>query len=381
MNKRGEKNKMLSFANLSNKIIDIHSYFYTHASKAVNISLTLRNWLIGYYIVEYEQNGNDRAEYGTALLLKLEEKLKPSGIKGLSERRFRDYRRFYKLYPQIRRSLTAVFNSTAIRQLPTAELLPLDIEQIANHEIQERDAIFVQGDKILTKLSYSHLEQLIRIEDQLKRTFYEIECINGTWSVSELKRQIATIYFERSGLSKDKEKLSRLVHQKAEQLTPVHFLKNPMAFEFLDLPVKDILEESDIEQAVIDNLQMFLLELGNGFCFEARQKRILIDDEYFYIDLVFYHRILRSHVLIEIKNDEFKHEHIGQLEIYLQYYKHEIKQKHDRDPIGILLCTKSKKTMVKYATTAKENIFVNEYLINLPSKEKLIHLVEKWINQ
>ena len=121
---------------------------------------------------------------------------------------------------------------------------------------------------------------------------------------------------------------------------------------------------------------MFLLELGNGFCFEARQKRILIDDEYFYIDLVFYHRILRSHVLIEIKNDEFKHEHIGQLEVYLQYYKHEIMQEHDRQPIGILLCTQSKKTMVKYATTAKENVFVNEYLINLPSKKDLQHFVE-----
>lgn len=153
-----------------------------------------------------------------------------------------------------------------------------------------------------------------------------------------------------------------------------------MTFEFLDLPVKDVLEENDIEQALIDNLQNFLLELGNGFCFEARQKRILIDDEYYYADLVFYHRILRCHVIVEIKNDEFKHEHIGQLEVYLQYYKHEMMQEHDREPVGILLCTKSKKTMVKYATIAKENVFVNEYLINLPSREELEKQVMKFIN-
>jgi predicted nuclease of restriction endonuclease-like (RecB) superfamily len=275
--------------------------------------------------------------------------------------------------------MAAIFESDTSRRLSTAELIPFEISDLKGEDCLEINELLVDGSKILTKLSYSHIEQLIRIDDQLKRTFYEIECINGTWSVGELKRQIATLYFERTGLSKDKEKLRRMVHQKAAQITPADILKNPIAFEFLDLPVSVILEESDIEQALIDNLQLFLLELGNGFCFESRQKRILIDDEYFYIDLVFYHRILRTHVLIEIKNDEFKHEHIGQLEVYLQYYKHEIMQEFDREPIGILLCTKSKKTMVKYATTAKNNVFVNEYLINLPSKDDLEKLVLKLI--
>ncbi len=370
---------MLSFKGLSNKIISAHQFFHNSATKAINTSLTVRNWLIGCYIVEYEQNGKDKAAYGTALLQKLEQRLKNTDIKGLTERRFRDYRKFYQYYPQIRQSLTAIFEKSAIRQLPTAELLPVDLQTLQNQDPKQTNNLLIDGERVITKLSYSHIEQLIRIGDQLKRSFYEIECMRGTWSVSELKRQIATLYFERSGLSKDKEKLSRLIHEKADLQTPANLLKNPMTFEFLDLPVKDVLEESDIEQALIDNLQLFLLELGNGFCFEARQKRILIDDEYFYIDLVFYHRILRSHVIIEIKNDEFKHEHIGQLEVYLQYYKHEIMQAHDREPIGILLCTKSKKTMVKYATTAKENVFVNEYLLQLPTREELEKLVMRLI--
>lgn len=378
---------------LANQISVIHNELYQKAVSAVNTALTVRNWWIGAYIVEYEQNGEDRAAYGTGLMPRLAKEI---NIKGLSETNLRICRQFYTIYPHIYTLISTIPEFNQIHQSATDELLksenkPIRIHQSATDElkslknIKERirqsatDELRIPPEKVLKKLSFTHLSELIKIEDQLKRTFYEIESIRGTWSVSELKRQIATLYFERSGLSKDKEKLSRLIHEKSDQLAPVHILKNPMTFEFLDLPVKDILEESDIEQALIDNLQHFLLELGNGFCFEARQKRILIDDEYFYADLVFYHRILRCHVIVEIKNDEFKHEHIGQLEVYLQYYKHEIMQEHDRDPIGILLCTKSKKTMVKYATTTKKNVFVNEYLINLPTREELEKQVAKFI--
>lgn len=385
----------MKLTHLVTQISGIHQKLYQRAVTAVNSSLTIRNWWIGAYIVEYEQNGEDRASYGTVLLPRLAKEI---NIKGLSETNLKQCRIFYQVYPQLYEVITSLGHNFIIRQSATDELQLKDyqnvsIRQTASDELkwhrniekriqQSTSAeLYVSPDKLLQKLSYSHLLELIKIDDSLKRAFYEIECIRGTWSVSELKRQISTLYFERSGLSKDKEKLSQLIHEKAEVDSPAHVLKNPMTFEFLDLPVKNIVEESDIEQALIDNLQLFLLELGNGFCFEARQKRILIDDEYFFIDLVFYHRILRSHVLIEIKNDEFKHQHIGQLEVYLQYYKHEIKQVHDKEPIGILLCTKSKKTMVKYATTAKENIFVNEYMINLPSKDALKEQVEKWLKE
>ncbi|MBT3209798.1 MAG: DUF1016 family protein [Bacteroidetes bacterium] len=383
----------MNLKHLANQISEMHNELFQKAVSAVNTALTVRNWWIGAYIVEYEQNGEDRAAYGTGLIPHLAKEIE---IKGLSETNLRVCRQFYILYPHIFSILQEIKEYFPIHQLPTDELLNPDnkrleihqsltdelatVENIANRIHQSAtDELKVPAKKIIKRLSFTHLTELIKIENSLKRTFYEIECINGTWSVKELKRQIATLYFERSGLSKDKEKLSRLVHQNAEQLTPAHILKTPLTFEFLDLPVKSILEESDIEQALMDNLQMFLLELGNGFCFEARQKRILIDDEYFYIDLVFYHRILRSHVIIEIKNDEFKHEHIGQLEVYLQYYKYEEMKQYDNQPIGILLCTKSKKAMVKYATTAKENVFVNEYLINLPSKSELEKIVKKWM--
>jgi predicted nuclease of restriction endonuclease-like (RecB) superfamily len=197
-----------------------------------------------------------------------------------------------------------------------------------------------------------------------------MECIKGSWTVSELERQINSLFFERSGLSKDKQKLSDLVNQKAVQLLPKDIFNDPVTIEFLGLSDRAIISESDLEQAILDHLQMFLLEMGLGFCFEARQKRILIDDTYDFIDLVFYHRILKCHVLIDLKTEKFKHSHVGQINAYLNYYKNEVMQDDDNLPIGILLCTEKGNTMVKYATAGLEqNIFVQKYLVALPSKE------------
>lgn len=400
----------MNIEQLASSIKEIHKQFQHKAVSAINTALTLRNWLVGAYITEYEQNGEDRAKYGTELIPNLVRKI---SVKGLSATNLRICRQFYTLYPQIfteiqqlekqkgiHQLLAGKFQDTEnqaniIHQSVTDELKTIQniknrIHQSATDKLQDAGSkantinqsvtdefIRVPAKKIISKLSFTHLSELIKIDNPLKRAFYEIECISGTWSVSELKRQISTSYYERSGLSQDKEKLSELIHQKAENLQAIDIIKNPMTFEFLDLPVKDILEESDIEQALIDNLQAFILELGNGFCFEARQKRILIDDEYFYIDLVFYHRILKSHVIIEIKNEKFNHENIGQLDVYLQYYKHEIMQKGDNPPVGILLCTKSKPKMVKYATTNKDNVFVNEFKLKLPSEEEIQAFVEE----
>ncbi len=196
----------------------------------------------------------------------------------------------------------------------------------------------------------------------------------------ELPRQINSLYYERSGLSLNKEKLSELANKNAETLQPADIMKNPMTFEFLGAPITALLEEDQLEKALIDNLQAFLLELGNGFCFEARQKRILIDDEYFYVDLVFYHLILKCHVLVEIKTEEFTHENLGQLNVYLQYFKHEVMHKNDNPPAGILLCTKSKKNMVKYATAANEQLFVSEYRLNLPTETEIQKYIESKIS-
>ncbi len=202
--------------------------------------------------------------------------------------------------------------------------------------------------------------------------------MKGTWSVRELKRQINSLYFERSGLSKSPEKLSAMIAEKAEPLVPADIIKSVYTFEFLGLYAKDVVEEHDLETALLDHLQEFILELGRGFCFEARQQKILIGDEYFFIDLVFYHRILKCHVLLELKIDEFTHTNAGQLNTYLNYYKAEVTQPGDNPPVGILLVTNKNNTLVEYATAGMDNkLFVSKYLVQLPGKKQLEDFVSE----
>ena len=233
------------------------------------------------------------------------------------------------------------------------------------------------SDKLILKLSYTHFIQLLSIEDPIKRLFYELECIKGTWSVRELNRQIKTLYYERSALSKLPEKLSAEVQLKAEKETLFTAIKSPFTFEFLGLKSKDVVYESNVEQAIIEHLQEFILELGHGFCFEARQKRILIGNKYYFCDLVFYHRVLKCHVLIDLKIDEFSHEHYGQLKTYVNYYKKEVMRADDNPPVGILLVTDKDNALVEFATAdSDKEIFISKYLLELPSKEKLINFIK-----
>ena len=189
-----------------------------------------------------------------------------------------------------------------------------------------------------------------------------------------------SLYFERSGLSKDKEKLSALVQQQVVRLTPADIINTPFTVEFLGLDSRAVVTETDLEQALIDHLIHFLRELGQGFCFEDRQKRILIDDEYYFIDLVFYHRILKCHVLIDLKTEKFRHSHAGQINAYLNYYRNEVMHEDDNPPVGILLCTDKGNTMVKYATAGLDkNIFVQKYMLELPSEKELEAYLRKEI--
>ena len=240
----------------------------------------------------------------------------------------------------------------------------------------------VSSEKLIQNLSFSHFVELITIEDNTKRAFYEIECIQGNWSVRELKRQISTLYYERSALSEDKEKLSLSVNSKSEQSSLNLTIRDPYVFEFLGLKPLEVMGESELEAALIGKLQEFLLELGYGFCFEARQKRILIGSKYFFIDLVFYHRILKCHILIELKVDEFKHEYIGQLNTYLSWYKKNVMTDSDNPPIGILLCTLKEQALVEYALAGMDNnLFVSKYLLELPGKEEMQKFITEQINK
>lgn len=220
---------------------------------------------------------------------------------------------------------------------------------------------------LLSKLSFSHIREIMTQDDPLVRFFYETECIKGTWSVKELRRQIATNLYFRSGVSKDPQKL--LSTLEPETNTPALTIRQPFTFEFLGLNAKDVVTESDLEDALIDHLQEFLQELGKGFCFEAKQKRMIIDDEYYFVDLVFYHRILHCSIIVELKNDEFKHEYLGQLNAYVSYYKENEMHEGDNPPVGILLCTRKGKKMVEYAIAGMDNqLFVSTYMLQLPDK-------------
>lgn len=230
----------------------------------------------------------------------------------------------------------------------------------------------VNTELLINRLSFTHIVELTRENNTLKRAFYEIHAIKGNWSVDELKRQMGSLLYERTGLSKNKEKLIQLTNEKATELVPSDIIRDPYVFEFLGLKPKEVFEESKLEQALLDHLQEFLLELGKGFCFEARQKRILVDDEYYKIDLVFYHRILRCHVLINLKTRKFLHKDASNVNFYLNYYKDKEMQKGDNPPIGILLCTSKGLSTVKYATGGMDNqLFVSRYLVALPSEEEL----------
>lgn len=350
-----EHPEMKDFNQLSQLIQKIHGATQTETVKAINRMLTLRNWLIGYYIVEYEQKGNDRAKYGDRLLNALEKSL---NTKGLTATLFYHAREFYTDYPQIKDYILSTISPTA------------SVESTRRISPTVSDKLITPAEKLISQLSFSHIVEILAVKDPLARYFYETECMRCNWSVRELRRQIATNLFVRAGVSKKPEELLKPLKRPERQIQDE--IKQPFFFEFLGLKAQDVVEEKDLEQALINHLQEFIMELGKGFCFEARQKRIIIDDEYYYADLVFYHRILHCNVIIELKNDEFHHEYLGQLNAYVSYYRENEMNDGDNPPVGILLCTKSGKKMVEYALAGLDNhLFVSTYKLQLPDESTL----------
>lgn len=332
----------MQLADLAIAINKVCSLSSQSACNAINQALTIRNWLIGQYIVVFEQNGKDRAKYGDGLLKKLEQKV---NARGLNVTLLQLCRQFYLYYPEF----SDLIYATSSHKLPQFK-----------HTAKQ----------ILTSMSFSHIRECMTVENLQARYFYESECIKGVWSVRELRRQISTSLYERSALSRVPQKLLGEVSKKAESQS--FNIRDPFTFEFLDLPAKNIVNENDLENELINHLQDFILELGKGFCFEARQKRMIIDDRYFFADMVFYNRLLHCGVIVELKNDEFKHEYLGQLNAYVSYYKEHEMQPGDNPPVGILLCTRKGKKMVEYATAGLDNkLFVSTYKLKLPSKKEL----------
>ena len=369
----------MNFKILTSQIRTTDGFFKDKISRTIDRHLTIRNWLIGFYIVEYEQNGDDRASYGTTLLKILAENL---DSKGLSFRNLMLFRQFYNVYPQIGQTASAFLEEPILQTVSAKSnfqriLGTLSQKSESNGIVQTPSAQFqnielIPAEKLISHLSFSHFVELMKIDERLKRTFYEIEAIKGVWSVRELKRQINSLNFERSAVAKDPQLMTTTLSKNSNKLTPEQLIKTPYVFDFLGLPDGILGSESALEAALIDDLKSFILELGHGFCFEAQQKRIVIGGEYFFIDLVFYHRILKCHVIIELKVDKFSHANAGQLNTYIQYYKTNVLQESDNPPIGILLCTNQNEELVQYALGGMdENLFVSQYKTVLPSTEEL----------
>ena len=348
---------------LIQQIQTAHTALQRKTVSVASVALTLRNWIIGAYIVEYEQGGSDRAAYGENLLPELAERV---AIRGLSETALKLCRQFFLTYPQIRQSLTDELHKMLGNKA-------LEIRQSVTDECSTPlPELAADPAQLLSTLSFTHIVELLKLPNPLQRAFYEIEAIRGHWSVRELKRQVGSLLFERTGLSTDKEKLLRIAQADAAQMQPADIIRSPYIFEFLGLKPREAMSESDLEGALLDHLQEFLLELGNGFCFEARQKPVRIGAIDYFVDLVFYHRVLKCHVLLELKIEPFTHANAGQLNTYLNYYRRHEMRDGDRPPVGILLCTDKDHALVEYALGGlDQQLFVSEYKVALPDESTL----------
>ncbi|MBQ9345508.1 MAG: DUF1016 family protein [Kiritimatiellae bacterium] len=356
------------------------------AMASVNRAVTARAWLTGYYIVEYEQHGRDRAQYGERLLQSISERL---GRQDFSVPTLKKFRLFYKTYPELESPVTAfVLSHLEIGQSPIIQLPPPPGNGIGESAIiqtgtpsllcETADGVSISPHVLFSRLSYTHILQLLPLPDPLQRTFYAFSAIRGTWSVRELRRQIESRCFERSGWSRDPAKLAALADARAEKETALDSLRSPHVFEFLGLAAKDVWEESDLEQAIVDHLQAFILEMGLGFCFEARQKKILIDGRYHKIDLVFYHRILKCHVLVELKAKRFDARDAAQLSVYMAHYRKHEMVPDDNPPVGILLCTEVGAETAEYVSTFVEpGLFVSKYEVQLPPRERIAAFLKR----
>ena len=382
-----------AFNGLVGKIQTATQALRQDALGVINRSVTARAWLTGCYIVEFEQGGKSRAAYGDGLLKRLAKRLadKTNTFENLKK-----YRRFYQIFPELAAPIAAYLQErfgkgeSVITQLsqigqkgiwqPLSVIGESSITQFENSLLIENDdgSVRISPWALFNRTSYTHMLQLLPLHEDLMRTFYAFEAIRGTWSVKELKRQIESQYYQRCGWSKNPHKYAAMIQGKADKLNADDFIKTSNVLEFLGAKLPEGWEEDDLEQGICDNLKDFILETGAGFCFEARQKKILIDDAYERIDLVFYHRILKCHVLIELKSKKFNRADAVQLGVYMEYYRKRVMTEGDNPPIGILMCTEVGKELAEYiAPYIDERLFLAKYMLQLPSKETLTGFLKK----
>ena len=367
------------FENLVELCRRTHEETQRSAARTVDKSLVVRNYLFGWYIVEYEQHGADRAEYGAQTLRILSSVLKVKIGRGFSVDALERMRRFYLLYSHIlsenpaqeksatllRISGDRAISATALRKLSDPLMELPEIVQTLSAELVN-----------CFTLGWSHYITLLTIDNPEQRRFYEIEAIDNDWSVRELKRQIDSSLYERLALSRDKEEVRRLASEGQVIEKASDLIKDPLVLEFLGLEEKPVYSESELETAIIDRLQHFLLELGKGFLFEARQKRFTFDNSHFRVDLVFYNRLLRCYVLIDLKRGELTHQDLGQMQMYVNYFDRYVKTDDELPTIGIVLCDRKNDAVVELTLPEEANIYASKYQLYLPSKQELVAQLE-----
>ena len=358
-----------AFQRLVSACEQAHQITQQQARQTANKFLIVRNLLLGHYIVEFEQGGQERAQYGESLLKDLSLKLTDSLGRGFSVDSLELMRRFYQVFGSL--SLTeksenpSRISSPAISETLSriSEDLPPTSEIVSPKLLEGLISQF--------PLSWSHYVALLALADPGERSFYEIESREGQWSLRELKRQMNSGLYERLALSRDKNAVRQLSEKGQLIDSPADLIKSPYILEFLGLDEKAAYSESDLETAIIDQLEHFLLELGKGFLFEARQKRFTFDEDHYFVDLVFYNRLLRCYTLIDLKIGEISHQDLGQMQMYVNYFDRHVKTPAEAPTIGIVLCKRKKDALVEITLPKDSNIHASEYQLYLPTKEEL----------
>ena len=359
----------------NNELVNLDELFYrskeiVRAAREItgtvaNLTTVISNYEIGRYLVEEEQKGESRAKNGKRILDELSDFLTKEFGKGFSRTNVASMRKFYLVYKD---------REEQFKNLkPSNELSMTPIVQTVSAQSENKKSPF--------QLSWSHYQVLMRIENVDERNFYEKEAVLSNWDVRTLKRQYNSSLYERLAMSREKERVLELANDGITLYKPQDVLKSPFVLEFLGMDVKAAYQESDLESAIIGKLQNFLLELGKGFLFEARQKRFTFNEKNFFVDLVFYNRLLKCYVLIDLKVDELTHQDLGQMQMYVNYYDRYIKTNDENPTVGILLCKDSDEALVELTLPAEANIYAKEYKLYLPNKQVLQEKFKEWLDE
>jgi predicted nuclease of restriction endonuclease-like (RecB) superfamily len=380
-----------SVENLFKKISLIIEESRGYVATAVKLAEVYSKYQIGKYIVEEEQQGKQRAEYGKQVLKMLSARLTEAYGDGWSGEQLRLIRNFYMTYSKIVNTDYEIQNSDLeISEYNSAEIQNSDLEiskqtpqKIVNTDYEIRNLPSVIDPSTMPRfiLSWSHYLVLMRIKNEDERRFYEIEAYREQWSVRHLQRQYASSLYERLALSRNKDEVMRLSREGLQVAEPQDVIKNPITLEFLGLRPEAAFSEKTLENKIIARLQKFLLEMGKGFLFEARQKCFVFDEEFFYLDLVCYNRLLQCYVLIDLKMDKLTHKDLGQMQMYVNYYDRYVKQDFEKPTIGILLCKSKRDALVELTLPKDANIYAAEYALYLPDKKELQAKLQEWMEE